>query len=95
MESVNATFDMFLPNGKPVRATAKIKLKQIEERGRHPPQNPTTRSAARKVWVVEEGQTLDWIAYREYGDASLWRAIAQRNDLDDPLDLQPGQVLSV
>jgi nucleoid-associated protein YgaU len=93
--SVNVTFTMFLPNGVPVRANCQVKLKQVEEQKMYPPQNPTTRSAARKVWVVEEGQTLDWIAYKEYGNASLWRVIADKNNLDNPRSLRPGQVLKI
>jgi nucleoid-associated protein YgaU len=44
---------------------------------------------------VHEGQSLDWIAYQEYGNPSCWRHIAEINDLDDPLNLQPGQVLKI
>ena len=94
-ESVNVTFTMFLPNGIPVRANCQVKLKQVEEQKMYPPQNPTTRSAARKVWVVEEGQTLDWIAFKEYGNAALWRVIADKNNLDNPRSLRPGQVLKI
>lgn len=95
VESVNITFIMFLADGTPVRARAKVKMKQIEEGALYAPQNPTSRSAARKIWIVEEGQTLDWIAYQEYGDPSLWRHIAEKNDLDNPLDIKPGQILNV
>jgi hypothetical protein len=94
MQSVNVTYTMFLPDGTPVRARAKVKMKQIEE-GLHAPQNPTSRSVPRRVWVVKEGQTLDWIAYKEYGDPALWRYLAQLNDLDHPLSLRPGQVLNL
>lgn len=95
VEAVDTTFTMFLQDGTPVRATVKVKLKQIEDTGLYPPQNPTTRSAARKTWVVHEGQRLDWIAYQEYGDPALWRYLAQANNLDDPKDLRPGQVLDL
>jgi hypothetical protein len=95
VESVNTTFTMFLQDGTPVRARAKVKLKQIEDIGMYPPQNPTTRSAARKTWVVREGQRLDWIAYQEYGDPALWRYLARANNLDDPRDLRPGQILDL
>ena len=30
------------------------------------------------------------LAAREYGDPTLWRPIAERNDLDDPRDIAPG-----
>jgi nucleoid-associated protein YgaU len=38
---------------------------------------------------------LDYIAYRQLGSAARWREIAQANDLPDPLDLKPGQVLVI
>lgn len=94
-ESADVTFTMFLPNGTPVRAKAKLKMKQVEEQSLYPPQNPTTRSVARKLWVVREGETLDWIAYQEYRDPSLWRHLAEINNLDNPRDLRPGQVLNL
>ncbi len=95
VESVKVTYEMFRPDGTPVRAKAKVKMKQIEEETFYPPQNPTSRSAPRKVWVVQEGQRLDWIAYQEYGDASMWRRLADINRLDNPLRLRPGQILDL
>ena len=81
----------FLPNGKPVRATVKLKFKQPSRIKKG--QNPTSRSEARRVWRVIEGQTLDWIAFKEYGDSTAWRHIAQVNHLQNPRDLRPGMVL--
>lgn len=90
---VSVNYTMFLPNGTPVRAMASVMFEEISipEKG----QNPTSRSEARKMWVVEESQTLDWIAYREYGDPAMWRHIAETNGLDNPLDIRPGQVLKL
>lgn len=95
VESVDVTYTMFRPDGKPVRATASLKMKEMEDNSMYPPQNPTSRSIARRVWVVQEGQTLDWIAYKEYGNPAEWRRIALKNNLDDPLDIRPGQVLDL
>ena len=35
------------------------------------------------------------IAAARYGDPTLWRPIAEENNLDDPLAIQPGQVLVI
>ncbi len=86
-------FLMFKADGTPVRAEVTVTLKQVAEPTRG--QNPTSRTEPRKIWVVHEGQTLDWIAYQEYGDSAQWRHIAETNNLDDPLDLKPGQVLKL
>jgi hypothetical protein len=86
-------FIMFKADGTPVRAEVSVTLKQVEKKPK--PQNPTSRSETRKIWVVHEGQTLDWIAYQEYGNPAYWRHIAETNDLADPKELHPGQVLKL
>jgi nucleoid-associated protein YgaU len=45
--------------------------------------------------VVNEGDRLDWIAYREYNDAGEWRRIAEANHITNPLALQPGMTLVI
>jgi hypothetical protein len=43
--------------------------------------------------VVVQGDTLPGVAYQEYGDAALWRAVADVNGIDDPARLRPGRRL--
>jgi nucleoid-associated protein YgaU len=93
VESVDLTFTFFLNNGTPVRATARLSLKQKIDENQQSGQNPTTRTEARKTWVVHEGQRLDWIAYQEYGNPAYWRHIAETNNLADPGTLRAGQIL--
>jgi nucleoid-associated protein YgaU len=95
VESVDLTFTFFLSNGTPVRATARLSLKQKIDEKQQSRQNPTSRSEARKTWIVHEGQRLDWIAYQEYGNPAHWRHIAETNDLADPGALQAGQILKL
>jgi nucleoid-associated protein YgaU len=91
---VSQTYNLFLQDGTPVRATVKVSFQQANNEV-IAPQNPTSRTPPRKVWVVTAGETLDWIAYREYGDAEAWRHIAETNHLANPRDLRPGQVLTL
>jgi nucleoid-associated protein YgaU len=93
IKSVDLKFIRFQEDGTPVRARASVTLQQHSDERLFPPQNPTSRSLARKMYQVTEGETLDWIAYKEYGDASYWRHIANTNQLSDPRDLRPGQIL--
>ena len=95
IKQITQKFTMFLGDGTPVRATLDVTFQQYKDETIFEPQNPTSRSAARKVWVVIEGQTLDWIAYQEYGDSAQWRHIADTNGLIDPMDIQPGQILNL
>lgn len=93
LETVNINYTLFDRNGKPLRAEVDISFSQAEDPTELPYQNPTSRSYARKVHTVVEGETLDWIAYREYGDAAAWRHIAESNNLADPMNLRPGTLL--
>ena len=40
-------------------------------------------------------ERLDEIAHRQYGDPRYWRVIAAVNNIDDPLRIPEGQILSV
>ena len=93
--SLNLTYNLFLADGTPVRATAQATLKQARDEDLWPKQNPTSQSMARKLWVVSEGETLDWIAYKEYGNVAHWRHIAETNQLANPRALRPGQLLKL
>ncbi|MGY1457984.1 MULTISPECIES: LysM peptidoglycan-binding domain-containing protein [unclassified Luteimonas] len=48
-------------------------------------------------YTVQAGDTLSHIAKAQYGKASQWRRIfdANRDQLDDPDRIKPGQVLKV
>ncbi|MEN5061364.1 LysM peptidoglycan-binding domain-containing protein [Luteimonas sp. TWI1416] len=50
-----------------------------------------------RTHVVRKGDTLSTIAEQVYGRASRWQAIyaANRDVLDDPDRIQPGQVLQL
>ena len=52
---------------------------------------------ATQTYTVERGDTLSHIAQRFYGKASGWHGIfeANRDQLDDPDRIQPGQVLKI
>lgn len=89
LKSVSVKYTMFKPDGKPVRATANIALEEVPSDPEKT--NPTSGSlAGRRTHVITNGDSLHSIAYAEYGDPSLWRALAQFNGIDDPLRLKPG-----
>lgn len=92
---ITQKFLMFKANGTPVRAEVSVTFKQIGNEKREEPQNPTSRSEARRTWVIHEGDRLDLIAHKEYGSATHWKHIAETNDLADPFNLQPGQILKL
>jgi len=53
--------------------------------------------AGAQTYTVQKGDTLSHIAQHHYGKASKWHAIfeANRDQLDNPDLIQPGQVLNL
>jgi len=56
-----------------------------------------TPSATARTYTVESGDTLSHIAKHVYGRAGQWRALfeANRDQIDDPDLIRPGQVLKI
>lgn len=96
MESCSVAYTAFDKSGIPVRAKATVKFKeQSHPFDFLPPQNPSSRTESRNTIRVTQGDRLDLIASDYYGDSRMWRAIADNNDLDDPFNLEPGQLLTM
>ncbi|MGW3358538.1 CIS tube protein [Streptomyces bungoensis] len=92
VSSVEATYTLFGTTGVPVRATCRLQLHEIP--GETPGQNPTSGAlTARRVHRVVAGDSLQSLAWREYGNAAAWRAIAEANGIDDPARLPTGAEL--
>ena len=94
--SITQKFTLFNSHGTPVRATLDIAFQQIKDESLFPKQNPTSGGVGgERVWIVSEGDTLAWIAYKEFGDSSQWRRIADANRLTQVRRLTPGTVLEI
>ena len=95
LKTLDVTYTMFLPNGKPVRA----KVKMTFEIG-VPPEKLGASAEEKspdhaKLVTVKRGDTLADIAFVEYDDSNEWRRIADFNDIDDPMSLRPGRKLLI
>ena len=96
LTSLNCTYTLFREDGTPVRAKASVTLQEAEDDTEMAGTNPTSfAELGRKSRQVRPHDSLALIAYEEYGSPTLWRHIAEDNNIDNPLDLQPGQILSV
>ena len=94
--SASVTFTYFSNEGLPLRANVELSLEQYEPDANWGPQNPTSGTPVpERTHQVQVGDTLDRIAARYYGDSNRWRDIANINGIADPLDLPPGQLLSI
>jgi nucleoid-associated protein YgaU len=89
---VSVKYTLFTSGGLPVRATVSVTLEELA--GDAPRQNPTSGGLVpQRVHTTVEGDSLQAIAYREYGNPARWRAVAEANGIDDPMRLRPGTVL--
>jgi nucleoid-associated protein YgaU len=93
LEKLSQNYTMFAEDGTPVRAVVNATFKQFstadEESRNNPPGDPT------KSHQVKDGETLNLIASKEYGNPTLWRIIARENRLGDPRVLQVGSLLVI
>ena len=94
LESVDATYTLFRVDGTPIRATCRISL--VEWSNPASRQNPTSGGRpGLESHVLIDGETLHSVAWARYGDAALWRALADFNGIDDPLRVPAGTRLLI
>jgi hypothetical protein len=93
---VEISYIMFAQDGTPIRAKAQVEFTQQDPmEDLLFAQNPTSRTDARKTRIANSHQRLDLIAFEEYGDSRFWRLLADANNLDNPFQLQDGQMLVI
>ena len=95
LESLNVTYVLFTPEGVPLRAKLSLGLKEYRPVEIQIKENPTASANYDKSYVVVRGDTLSGIAFANYRDSSVWRAIARNNQIQDPRTLAPGTVLQL
>ena len=94
VNSVQAKYTLFSPDGTPLRALCSVSLEEMPSST--PRQNPTSGGiTAHRVHTVVDGDTLASVAHRAYGDPNLWREVAAVNGIDDPLRVRVGTQLKL
>jgi hypothetical protein len=90
LQSANQSFLLFTADGTPVRATVDVTFKEYVDQ-------PGDRQSVdfAKHYTVRRGDTLSGVAAKKLGDPARWRPIAVENGIDDPLSIEPGQVLVI
>lgn len=94
LKSISAKYTLFDTDGTPLRVSATITMEEVPTDPKA--QNPSSGSReGRRSRTLREGDTLQSVAYDEYGDPTLWRALATFNDIDDPLRVRSGTGLLI
>ena len=95
LRNLSIRYTMFLEDGTPVRATASCLFVENTDPAEQRKGKPLHSPDHTKRRVVKQGDTLAWIAAKEYGNPAEWRIIAQANDIDDPRQLTVGRELLI
>lgn len=95
LEDLVQRFTMFKSDGTPLRAILKVLFKEYSTGASQFKEKPRNSSDHTKRIIMREGETLQSISAREYGDPTKWREIAEPNDINDPLAVQPGTALKL
>lgn len=94
LDSVTATYEMFNGLGQPTRIKASLTLKELHDI--FPGTNPTSGGVGgERTHVMLAGDSLHSVAHDHYGRPELWRALADFNDIDDPMRVPVGTVVAV
>lgn len=89
--SLTQNFTLFSSDGMPLRADLTVVLTEYPD----PEKNQRETDPELTTRLVKRGDTVSSIAGELYGDATLWRIIAEANGLDDPRLLDAGRRLTV
>jgi nucleoid-associated protein YgaU len=99
VDNVQQKFTLFNPAGIPVRATLTVSFKEYKTLEEQLKELNLQSFDHTKFYTVKKGDTLARIAFEEYGDATLWRFIADHESNRDVLGnlrrLTPGTQIAV
>jgi nucleoid-associated protein YgaU len=95
VESCRQKFTFFSPEGVPLRATLTLSLREYKTLDEQLSQLNLSSPDRTHAHLTRRGEALWHVAARYYTQPGQWRAIADRNDIDDPRRLEPGVLLTV
>jgi Contractile injection system tube protein/LysM domain len=93
LKTATASFTLFDRDGEPIRARVNASFEEVIQDHERVNEEAASSPDLHRMWRVEEGQTIDAIAYEAYDDPAYWRELARANGLDNPRALVAGSVL--
>jgi nucleoid-associated protein YgaU len=95
VESLNITYVLFSSEGIPWRAKLSLALKEYRPVEIQVAESPSSSPDVEKFHTLVRGETLAVVAWKAFGDPTLWREIAAHNAIKDPRHIAPGTVLNI
>lgn len=93
--NATATYTLFNRKGEPIRAKVAASFEEVISEQERQAKEGKASPDLHRVWRVEDGESLDLIAFQSYGDVRYWRSIAEANGLENPRSLPAGLLLSL
>jgi len=93
VESIDRKFQLFSPEGVPLRARLTVKLREyqtVEDMV-----SKLESADHTKARVVKRKERLDQISAREYETPAEWRRIADKNQISNPRRIATGTILRI
>jgi hypothetical protein len=89
-DKISQKFTMFLDSGIPVRATLTVNISEYQAIRDQEVFIKLQSSDRSKVRFISQGDQLWHLSAKEYDDRTLWRVIADANDIENPRLLVAG-----
>jgi hypothetical protein len=93
VQELSITYKLFTPNGQPIRAVAKVKLKSTVEEEKRTRKEDRRSPDLTHIRQVKAGDTLPLLCHRIYGDSRYYLQVAAVNNLGNFRKLTPGMQL--
>lgn len=88
LKDLKISYTLFKPNGTPLRAMLNATFMQVVEEERRAAEQSNSSPDLTHVRYVKEGDTLPLMAYRMYGDPTLYIQVAKYNGISNFRDLK-------
>jgi hypothetical protein len=88
--SLSITYKLFNPDGKPIRATCKITIREVAEEEARVLEENNSSPDLTHFRIVKKGDTLPLMCYKIYGDSKYYIQVAHMNKLYNFRNLKPG-----
>ncbi len=95
LKTIKKNYILFAANGNPTRAKVTLNFSEYIPMDLQTKGAPLNSPDRRKLFKVNQGDSIWQMAYNAYGDAKLWRVIAQANQIANPLNLAIGTDLII
>ena len=88
---LNISYNLFNPNGKPIRAVCKVSIRELKEEERRVAEERRSSPDLTHYRMVKEGDTLPLMCYRIYGHSKYYLQVAKVNGISNFRKLKTGE----